>query len=64
MADSDRHLTGGLSWKVVIVAGVLMLVFAVVQLVNSNWIFAIIQGILGAVILFQGFRARRAAQGG
>ena len=63
MTNPDQRATGGMSWKVAIAAGIAMSVFAIIQLVNSNWIFAVIQGAIAAVFLWQGLRSRRAAQG-
>jgi predicted LPLAT superfamily acyltransferase len=63
MTNSNQRATGGMPWKVVIAAGIAMFVFAIIQLVNGNWVFAIIQGIIAAVFLWQGDRARRASRG-
>jgi hypothetical protein len=63
MTNSNQRATGGMPWKVVIAAGIAMFVFAIIQLVNGNWVFAIIQGIIAAVLLWQGDRARRTAHG-
>jgi hypothetical protein len=62
MTNSNQRATGGMPWRVVIAAGIAMFVFAIIQLVNGNWVFAIIQGIIAAVLLWQGDRARRAAR--
>jgi Flp pilus assembly protein TadB len=62
MTNPNQRATGGMPWKVVIGAGIAMFVFAIIQLVNGIWIFALIQGLLGALFLWQGIRSRRAAR--
>jgi uncharacterized membrane protein HdeD (DUF308 family) len=62
MAASPQRSGSTISWKIVLLAGVAMFVFAIIQLVNGNWIFAIIQGLLGALFVTQGIRGRRTAQ--
>jgi hypothetical protein len=62
MTNSNQRATGGMSWKVVLVAGVAMAVFAIIQLANGNWVFAIIQGLLAALFFVQAFRGRRIAR--
>jgi hypothetical protein len=59
MADSDRRATGGFSWKIVMVAAAVMFVLALIQLSNSNWIIALIQGLLAALFFYQAMRVRR-----
>jgi uncharacterized protein YqfA (UPF0365 family) len=59
MADSDQRSTGGFSWKIVLVAAVVMFVLALIQLSNSNWIIALIQGLLAALFFYQAMRVRR-----
>ena len=62
MAASPQRSGATISWKILLVAGVAMFVFAIIQLVNGNWIFTVIQGLLGVLFFVQGLRGRRAAQ--
>ena len=61
-AASPQRSGATISWKILLVAGVAMFVFAIIQLVNGNRIYTVIQGLHGVLFIVQGLRGRRAAQ--